>query len=133
LACSAPGQQTCQLAREDFCLKNWAFDINGFGYNMGDFLTIDSCHPVVRSSQGVRIMHPCLWDAESGASGQAFCFIPGTNVLIFKNIFAEKFSKKWRFLLETKLNYAYLIFIITLVFEKNANFSPKIVENRRKL
>jgi hypothetical protein len=24
-------------------------------------------------------------------------------------------------------------FIITLVFEKNANFSPKIVENRRKL
>jgi hypothetical protein len=27
-ACSAPGRQTCRLAREDFCLKNWAN--NGF-------------------------------------------------------------------------------------------------------
>jgi hypothetical protein len=26
-ACSAPGQQTCQLAHEDFCLKNWAIDL----------------------------------------------------------------------------------------------------------
>jgi hypothetical protein len=25
-ACSAPGRQTCQLAHEDFCLKNWAID-----------------------------------------------------------------------------------------------------------
>jgi hypothetical protein len=24
LACSAPGQQTCRLAHEDVCLKNWA-------------------------------------------------------------------------------------------------------------
>jgi hypothetical protein len=23
-ACSAPGRQTCRLAHEDFCLKNWA-------------------------------------------------------------------------------------------------------------
>jgi hypothetical protein len=38
----------------------------------------------------------------------------------FKNIFAEKNSKKWRFWLKTELKYAKIL-IITLVFEKNAH------------
>jgi hypothetical protein len=43
------------------------------------------------------------------------------------------FAKKWRFGLETKLNYAKNL-TITLVFEKKRQFCrPKIVENRRKL
>jgi hypothetical protein len=52
----------------------------------------------------------------------------------FKNIFAEKFSKKkLAFLTQNKAKLCKIL-IITLVFEKNANFfSQKIVENRRKL
>jgi hypothetical protein len=50
----------------------------------------------------------------------------------FLNIFAEKFSKKWRFLLKLLLVLAKIV-IITLVFEKNANFFRrklgKIAEN----
>jgi hypothetical protein len=37
--------------------------------------------------------------------GDFFTNSSGTDVMIFK-IFAEKFSKKWRFWLKTKLNYA---------------------------
>jgi hypothetical protein len=49
----------------------------------------------------------------------------------FKNIFAEKFSKKLAFMLKLLLVFAQIV-IITLVFEKNANFLPKFVKNRRK-
>jgi hypothetical protein len=49
--------------------------------------------------------------------------------MIFKNIFAEKFSaKNWRFWLKTKGNFQEKV-IITLVFKKNANF---FAENCRK-
>jgi hypothetical protein len=49
----------------------------------------------------------------------------------FLNIFAKKIQRKnWRFCLkEAKICK---IVIITLVFEKNAIFSPKIGKNRRK-
>jgi hypothetical protein len=50
----------------------------------------------------------------------------------FLNIFAEKFSEKMAFSTKNKAKLCKNL-IITLVFEKNANFSPKIVENRRKL
>jgi hypothetical protein len=50
----------------------------------------------------------------------------------FKNIFAKKSAKKLAFLSQNKAKLCKKI-IITLVFEKNAIFSPKIVENRRKL
>jgi hypothetical protein len=51
----------------------------------------------------------------------------------FKNIFAEKFSGKIGvFYSKTKPNFEKKL-IITLVFEKNAIFSPKIGKNRRKL
>jgi fatty acid-binding protein DegV len=61
-------------------------------------------------------------------------FTRGTDVMILK-IFSQKNSaKKLAFLIQ---NYAKAklckILIITSVFEKNAIFSPKIVENRRKL
>jgi hypothetical protein len=48
--------------------------------------------------------------------------------MIFKNIFAEKFSKKLAFLTQNKAKL-YKNLIITLVFEKNANF---FAENCRK-
>jgi hypothetical protein len=51
----------------------------------------------------------------------------------FLNIFAKKFcEKKSAFLTQNKAKLCKIL-IITLVFEKNANFSPKIAENRRKL
>jgi hypothetical protein len=51
----------------------------------------------------------------------------------FKNIFAEKFVEKyWRFLLKPLLVF-WKNMIITLVFEKNANFLQKMGRNRRKL
>jgi hypothetical protein len=61
------------------------------------------------------------------------CFIPGTDVMIFK-IFSPKISaKKLAFLTQNKAKICEIL-IITLVFEKNANFfaenfrkSPKIV------
>jgi hypothetical protein len=60
------------------------------------------------------------------------CQTAGTDVMIFLNIFAEKFSKKLAFLTQNKAELCKNL-IITLVFEKNAIFSPKIVKNRRNL
>jgi hypothetical protein len=48
----------------------------------------------------------------------------------FKNIFAEKFGKNWHFWLKTKLVKLFKNLIITLVFEKNANY---FAENWEKL
>jgi hypothetical protein len=48
------------------------------------------------------------------------------------NIFAKKISKKIAFLTQNKAKICKIL-IITLAFEKNANYLPKIVENRRKL
>jgi hypothetical protein len=56
---------------------------------------------------------------------------PGTGVMIFLNILAEKFSNKLAFLTQNKAKLCKNL-IITLVFEKNANFF-KIVKNIRKL
>jgi hypothetical protein len=50
----------------------------------------------------------------------------------FLKIFAKKFSKKLAFLTQNKAKLCKIL-IITLVFEKNANFLPKIVENRKKM
>jgi hypothetical protein len=50
----------------------------------------------------------------------------------FSNIFAKNFSKKLAFLTQNKAILRKIL-IITLVFKKNAIFSPKIVENRRNL
>jgi hypothetical protein len=57
---------------------------------------------------------------------------PGTDVMILK-VFSPKFLAKILafFALTTAIFYKNLI--ITLVFEKNAIFSPKIVKIRRKL
>jgi hypothetical protein len=49
-----------------------------------------------------------------------------------KNIFAEKFGENVGFFAQTTATFCKNL-IIALVFEKNANFVPKIVENRRKL
>jgi hypothetical protein len=49
--------------------------------------------------------------------------------MIFKNIFAEKFGRKyWRFFAQTTASFCKNV-IITLVFEKNANF---FAENGQK-
>jgi hypothetical protein len=57
----------------------------------------------------------------------------GTNVMIFlKKNFRKNLAKKLAFLTRNIAKLCKFL-IITLVFEKNANFLPKIVENRRKL
>jgi hypothetical protein len=50
----------------------------------------------------------------------------------FKNIFAKKNCEKLAFLTQNKAKLCKIL-IIALVFEKNAIFLLKIVENRRKL
>jgi hypothetical protein len=50
----------------------------------------------------------------------------------FLDIFAEKISEKVAFCAQNKAKL-FKNLIITLVFEKNANFSPKIVKKRIKL
>jgi hypothetical protein len=56
----------------------------------------------------------------------------GTGYMILKIFSPKKSAKNWRFLIQNKAILCKIL-IITLVFEKNANFLPKIVENRRKL
>jgi hypothetical protein len=56
----------------------------------------------------------------------------GTDVMIFKIFSPKNSAKKLAFLTQSKAKLCKIV-IITLVFEKNANFSPKIVKNRRKL
>jgi hypothetical protein len=51
----------------------------------------------------------------------------------FLKIFSPKNSAKKLAVLTQNKTKLCKILIITLVFEENANFSPKIVENRRKL
>jgi hypothetical protein len=56
----------------------------------------------------------------------------GTDVMIFKIFSPKNSAKKLAFLTQSKAKLCKIV-IITLIFEKNANFSPKIVKNRRKL
>jgi hypothetical protein len=65
------------------------------------------------------------------------CTCSGTDVMIFAEKFCEKIGV---FLIQNKAKIRKTKLIITLVFEKDANFfaenrrkSPKIAENRRKL
>jgi hypothetical protein len=52
----------------------------------------------------------------------------------FLNIFVENFLAKNRhFLLETKVNYAKIRYVITLVFEKNANFFAENWQKSQKI
>jgi hypothetical protein len=64
-------------------------------------------------------------------ASEASCFMPGTDVMILK-IFSQKKLQKLAFLTQNKAKLC-KFFIITLDFEKNANFLPKIGKNRRKL
>jgi hypothetical protein len=59
-------------------------------------------------------------------------FGPGTDVMILKIFLPKNSAKKLAFLTHNKGKLCKILIII-LVFEKNANFLPKIVENRRKL
>jgi hypothetical protein len=52
--------------------------------------------------------------------------------MIFKIFSLKNLAKKLAFLPQNKAKL-YKSLIITLVFEKNENFLPKIVKNRRKL
>jgi hypothetical protein len=52
--------------------------------------------------------------------------------MILKKKLPKISAKKWAFLTQNKAKLCKIL-IITLVFEKNANFLPKIAENRRKL
>jgi hypothetical protein len=66
-----------------------------------------------------------LWRSSS-TSGKS-------DVVIFKKYFRrKKLAKKLAFLTQNKAKLCKK-FIVTTVNEKNANFLPKIVENRRKL
>jgi hypothetical protein len=52
--------------------------------------------------------------------------------MILKIFSLKNSAKKLAFLIQNQAK-SFKILIITVVFEKNANFLPKIVENRRKL
>jgi hypothetical protein len=54
------------------------------------------------------------------------------DVMIFKIFSPKNSAKKLSFLTQNKAKVCKIL-IITLVFEKNGNFLPKIGENRRKL
>jgi hypothetical protein len=54
------------------------------------------------------------------------------DVMILKNIFAEKIAKKLAFLTKNKAKL-FKIMIITLVFEKNANFFAKNCQKSQKI
>jgi hypothetical protein len=56
----------------------------------------------------------------------------GTNVMLFKLFSQKNSAKNLAFLPQNKAKLCKIL-ITTLVFEKNAIFSPKIVRNRRKL
>jgi hypothetical protein len=56
----------------------------------------------------------------------------GTNAVIFEIVTTKKSAKKMAFLTQNKAKLCKNL-IITLVFEKNVNMSPKIGKNRRKL
>jgi hypothetical protein len=58
----------------------------------------------------------------------AFFLKTGTDVRILKIILPKKSAKKLAFLTQNKAEL-FKNLIITLVFEKNANFLPKIAEN----
>jgi hypothetical protein len=55
---------------------------------------------------------------------------PGTDIIIFKNIFAEKFGVKLAFLL--KLLLVFSKFLITILILEKHHFWQKIGKNRRK-
>jgi hypothetical protein len=88
--------------------------------------------------------HPLLNEAASRAtvssktppeisSGNCATRGDGTDVMIFKKYFRRKIQrKKLAFLTQNKAKLCKML-ITTLVFDKSANFSPKIVKNRRKL
>jgi hypothetical protein len=64
--------------------------------------------------------------------GDFFTIAPGTDVMILKIFSPKNSAKKLAFLTQNKGKLCKIV-IITLVFEKNAIFSQKIGENRRKL
>jgi hypothetical protein len=57
---------------------------------------------------------------------------PGSQCYDFLKVSPKDSAKKWRFLTRNKAKLCKIL-IITVVFEKTPFFSPKIVENRRKL
>jgi hypothetical protein len=62
----------------------------------------------------------------------SFCIRSRTDVLIFNKILQEKFGKKWRFLTQTKGNFAEKVYHNIGFWEKTP-FFLKISKNRRKL
>jgi hypothetical protein len=58
--------------------------------------------------------------------------LPGTDVMILKIFSQKKIAKKLAFLTQNNAKLCKFL-IITLAFEKNANFFAKNSKNRRKL
>jgi hypothetical protein len=71
-------------------------------------------------------VHICTYSVQEGPLPS------GTDVMIFKIFSLKNSAKKWAFLAQNKAKLCKIL-IITLVSEKNANFLPKIDQNRRKL
>jgi hypothetical protein len=61
-----------------------------------------------------------------------FNIVAGTNVMIFKIFSPKNFAKKLAFLTQNKAKL-YKNLIITLVFEKNANFFAEICQKSQKI
>jgi hypothetical protein len=60
-------------------------------------------------------------------------YVNEIDVMIIKIFSPKHLVKKVAFLAQTTASFCKKKMIITLVFEKNAIFSPKIGKNRRKL
>jgi hypothetical protein len=88
------------------------------------FLTTQHWSPIYDQSP--------ICGAVESRSTQVLGFANRDRCYDFKNIFAKKFGKKMAFLAQNKGKLCKML-IITLVFEKNAIFPPKIVKNCRKL
>jgi hypothetical protein len=73
-----------------------------------------------------KIWQPCSSPVRENAGH------PGTDVMILKIFSPKNSAKKLAFLTQTKAKFCKIL-IMTLVFEKNAHFLPKILKNRRKL
>jgi hypothetical protein len=73
----------------------------------------------------------CFLEVQKNTETSAEILPLGTDVMILKNILAEKIAIV-AFVTQNKAKLCKIL-IITLVFVKNANFLPKIGKNRRKL
>jgi hypothetical protein len=98
----------------------------------GKLLKLDRRERIGHQSRKIpKLVGPKFY-LNSAAAPLYFTQIPGTDVMILKIFSPKKSAEKLAFFAQTAATFGKNL-IITLVFEKNANFLPKIGKNRSKL